>query len=513
MTEVTIGLAVYNGAATLEQALDCLLAQTFKDYVICISDNASTDDTELICRRYAAKFANIKYTRQPSNQGPIENFRRVLMGAKTPYFMWAACDDLWAPRFIAENYAYLSAHPDYVASQSRILYLNDGFPSRMGQGTYAMRADARRNVAKFFSSVGCNGRFYSLFRTEYLKRSFPETEFFGFDWAVSAASLAHGRHNEVPEILMLRDETIATAYANMSNRENKTTLQRALPLLNMANYLIRRRQVPVSGAFLMAIARSIIKLGIRHATYKLNKRALQRLHRPQSQSGFVNKLATLTAKITAPGIKERMHAAVALVPYVTGKPSPVTPIAARGHGWTPIARPEIAPDISVLIVAKDQLSQLLSLTQTLDAGCGEKSFELFVADHGSSDATELAFRARQDLTYIRFEQSAEMSSIVTTFAKRATGQHLVILEADVKLHAECLAELSEALMQVDLTSSPLLPEHNDSTPLALAISVEVLKEYVHSIVGKTLSEVGASLCRQIHGCRCGCGCRLHSEGR
>ena len=49
---VSIGLPVYNGADFLEEALDSLLAQTFEDFELIISDNASTDRTQEICQAY-----------------------------------------------------------------------------------------------------------------------------------------------------------------------------------------------------------------------------------------------------------------------------------------------------------------------------------------------------------------------------------------------------------------------------------------------------------------------------
>jgi GT2 family glycosyltransferase len=48
--KLSIGLPVYNAEEFLPQALDCLLAQTFRNFEIIISDNASTDRTPQICR-------------------------------------------------------------------------------------------------------------------------------------------------------------------------------------------------------------------------------------------------------------------------------------------------------------------------------------------------------------------------------------------------------------------------------------------------------------------------------
>ncbi|WP_353813055.1 MULTISPECIES: glycosyltransferase [unclassified Moorena] len=52
---LSIGLPVYNGEEFLREALDSILAQTFEDFELIISDNCSTDATEEICREYQAK--------------------------------------------------------------------------------------------------------------------------------------------------------------------------------------------------------------------------------------------------------------------------------------------------------------------------------------------------------------------------------------------------------------------------------------------------------------------------
>ncbi len=48
--KVSIGFAVFNGEKTIERAIKSILSQTFKDFELIISDNASSDDTEKICK-------------------------------------------------------------------------------------------------------------------------------------------------------------------------------------------------------------------------------------------------------------------------------------------------------------------------------------------------------------------------------------------------------------------------------------------------------------------------------
>ena len=209
MAEVTIGLVAYNGASTLRAALDSLLAQSFDDYRLILSDNASTDATPDICRDYAARHAQIHYVRRPETLPHHLHFAEVLNEATSPYFMWAPADDLWAPGFLAAHHALPVAHPDYVASQSRVLMQAAGFPSRMAQGTRALRETPSRNIVRFIANPADNCRFYGLYRTAALRRAYLPASFLGFDWAISAATLISGRHHEHPDVLMVRDETPA----------------------------------------------------------------------------------------------------------------------------------------------------------------------------------------------------------------------------------------------------------------------------------------------------------------
>lgn len=98
--KVSIGMPVYNGERFIRKALDSLLAQTFTDFELIISDNASTDSTPLICKEYAIKDKRIKYIKQTENRGSKFNFNFVCQKACADYFMWAAVDDVWDKNFI-----------------------------------------------------------------------------------------------------------------------------------------------------------------------------------------------------------------------------------------------------------------------------------------------------------------------------------------------------------------------------------------------------------------------------
>jgi len=78
----SIGMPVFNRASTVGRAIESVLAQTFTDFELLVSDNASSDGTEPICRRHAAGDPRIRYTRHPATISGLDNFRFVLEQAR-----------------------------------------------------------------------------------------------------------------------------------------------------------------------------------------------------------------------------------------------------------------------------------------------------------------------------------------------------------------------------------------------------------------------------------------------
>ena len=91
--KLSIGLPVYNGELFIERAIESILAQTFTDFELIISDNASTDSTQEICQNFSKKDNRIRIFKQEKNIGVHRNFYFLLSQAKGEYFAWTAVDD------------------------------------------------------------------------------------------------------------------------------------------------------------------------------------------------------------------------------------------------------------------------------------------------------------------------------------------------------------------------------------------------------------------------------------
>ncbi|MEA5580681.1 glycosyltransferase family 2 protein [Nodularia harveyana UHCC-0300] len=123
--KLSVGLPVYNGEKYIKAALDSLLAQSFTDFELIISDNASTDNTEAICRAYAAEDKRIRYYRNQNNLGCSHNFNRVFDLSVGEYFKWAAYDDLHAPDFLIKCVEVLDDNPSVILCHSHVYFIDE----------------------------------------------------------------------------------------------------------------------------------------------------------------------------------------------------------------------------------------------------------------------------------------------------------------------------------------------------------------------------------------------------
>ena len=114
MPKISIAMPVFNGERYVAQAIESLLGQTFDDFEFVISDNASTDGTEAICRHYAAADRRVRYVRRATNIGGPRNFGYAFSLCTGTYVKWTTADDYSDPRFLAEAVAVLDAEPDVV---------------------------------------------------------------------------------------------------------------------------------------------------------------------------------------------------------------------------------------------------------------------------------------------------------------------------------------------------------------------------------------------------------------
>ena len=207
---VSMGLPVYNGERYLRETLDSLLAQTYTDFELIISDNGSTDATEEICRQYAAADSRIRYYRYPENRGAAWNYNNVTALAIGKYIKHAAADDLLMPTYLERCVPILEGDASVAICHSRSRYIDEE-----GRPVDDLASPVKSNVASlkpherfkeyhnnYNETSGCEAAF-GLMRASALKQTRVLGTYIGADLLMLAEMALRGKICEVPERLFV----------------------------------------------------------------------------------------------------------------------------------------------------------------------------------------------------------------------------------------------------------------------------------------------------------------------
>jgi glycosyltransferase involved in cell wall biosynthesis len=99
-TLVSIALPVYNGGPGLARVIESVLAQSHSHLELVISDNASTDETQEICRGFARSDRRVVYQRQATNIGLLNNYGSAAARSSGAYVRWIGDDDSLEPEYV-----------------------------------------------------------------------------------------------------------------------------------------------------------------------------------------------------------------------------------------------------------------------------------------------------------------------------------------------------------------------------------------------------------------------------
>ena len=121
-TLVSIGLPVRNAGTRVADVARSVLAQDHADLELLITDNASTDDTEEVCRELARADSRISYHRQQHNIGLLNNFVYAIGAARGTYFRWIGDDDRLEPTFVRRCLEVFEADPRLLLVTTAISY-------------------------------------------------------------------------------------------------------------------------------------------------------------------------------------------------------------------------------------------------------------------------------------------------------------------------------------------------------------------------------------------------------
>jgi glycosyltransferase involved in cell wall biosynthesis len=202
---LSVGLPVYNGEKYLAESLDALVGQSYEDFELIISDNASTDGTAGICRRYVKQDSRIRYIRQPRNIGAAPNHNFVVGQARGELFKWASADDLYGRDLLKCCVDALDEYPHVVLAHTWTALIDSS-----GQVTeaieYPLATASLRAPDRFRSMLygKAGDDSYGVIRAEVVRRTSPHDSYHHADRTITAEFVLHGPFYQVPDWLYFR---------------------------------------------------------------------------------------------------------------------------------------------------------------------------------------------------------------------------------------------------------------------------------------------------------------------
>ncbi len=109
---ISVVMGVYNGAGFLEEAIESILQQTFRDFEFIIIDDGSTDRTPQLIKRWARRDSRIVARKNPANIGLAKTLNRGIKEARGQWIARQDADDRSLPERFEHQMDFLAAAPE-----------------------------------------------------------------------------------------------------------------------------------------------------------------------------------------------------------------------------------------------------------------------------------------------------------------------------------------------------------------------------------------------------------------
>lgn len=176
---VTIGLPTYKRASTIHRALRSISRQTYRNFVLIISDNGGRDpETLRAVEEVISDLPSVILVAQEQNYGAVRNLSYLLAVAKTEYFMWLADDDEITPNYLEQLVFLLDSNLTAVSAMGYWKSMKD---CDLGVRRCQSRHDQKRalfRAVRYVYGPTDDSLFYGLHRTKNLRGCNFEGYFF-----------------------------------------------------------------------------------------------------------------------------------------------------------------------------------------------------------------------------------------------------------------------------------------------------------------------------------------------
>jgi glycosyltransferase involved in cell wall biosynthesis len=222
--KVTMGMPVFNGEVFLEAALASLVKQTFEDFELIITDNASTDRTEAICRDYASRDRRIRYVRNDVNVGFCLNQNNVIKMATGAYFLLTHHDDIRSVDYLEKTVPVLDADASITIcyTKTRDIDENGNALPRVDPELRWDSADLRERFRDTIRMDHICEPDFGLTRTDVLHATCLHGDYADSDRVLLAELALYGPFHCVPEYLFFRRAHAGQSTRVAADRQSRT---------------------------------------------------------------------------------------------------------------------------------------------------------------------------------------------------------------------------------------------------------------------------------------------------
>lgn len=203
---VSIGMPIFNAERWLEESVESILSQSVSDLELIISDNASVDRSEEICRQYASQDRRVAYSRSPINMGANRNYMATLKRSRGRYFKWASSNDLCAPTFLERCIGALEGDPTAVLAHTKtgLFTVDVGNANAYEHDLCVVAPGPKERLAQLLRTIKLNNAINGVFLRSALTKLRPMGSFRAADVVMMAEVALAGNILLIPEQLFFR---------------------------------------------------------------------------------------------------------------------------------------------------------------------------------------------------------------------------------------------------------------------------------------------------------------------
>lgn len=407
---VSVFMLTYNHGRFIAEAIESILAQEMDyPFELVIGDDASTDETRLICEKYARQYPDIiRYLRYECNLGVSENGRQVLAACRGRYLARLEGDDyMVGRRRLNDQVAWLEQHANcmLVYGRARVIDASGTVLGEIPAEDRCFSGDLLEGMLEMNLIPACT----AVYRAEVLTQ-FPEWGArvrYG-DYLANTIAADRGTIHCIPEVLAVYRRHAESMTANDQFHTN------LIELIDIHCHFISHEDLSPRGIALSR--RAIIQ-------------KLRRLRRYALDSGQALDWAALASRVSPclePGTAEAEDARLLLGEQVDS--------AEPGCTFSVILTTYNRPDL-----LKDALASVDS--QTL------RDFEVIVVNDNGEPVEHLLAAYDFPITYIRQGRNQGLSAARNAGLAMARGRYVVYLDDDDIYLPNHLAVLAEAFEQ------------------------------------------------------------------